>query len=104
MDTYSFLNKKIGIWGYGIVGKSTTHFFLKRGIPVSVMDKNELIGLTIAKEWNGQVSFFSETQKTEFFSSIDCLIPSVGFDISKDYRAIKDKLKFELDIFYNYWH
>jgi len=91
-------NKKIGIWGYGITGRSTADFMISRGAHVGVMDKNLLADEAAYFAQHG-ITFFSQDQLEAFFDAHDLIIPSAGIDLRPYYEKYKDKWLFELDIF-----
>lgn len=93
-----FRNKKIGIWGYGITGKSTVEFARARGAQVSIMDKNELKDEADYFAAHN-IAIFHENQIEAFFNAHDIIIPSAGIDLRPYYEKYKNKWLFELDIF-----
>jgi len=93
-----FTGKRMGIWGYGITGRSTVEFARKRGARVSVMDKNPLADETDYFASQG-ISFVPQERIEEFFSINDLIIPSAGIDLRPYYEKYKNKWLFELDIF-----
>jgi UDP-N-acetylmuramoylalanine--D-glutamate ligase len=89
----------IGIWGFGISGKSIARFLLDQGYVLSILDrKKSVIENT---EFESKVQFFSEEEKEIFFQSVDLIIPSPGVDI----RSYEKKFTFvaEVDLFYHWW-
>lgn len=97
-------NKRVGIWGFGIVGKAAVNYLHTQGYRLSVMDKRipteqELDDL---KEKN--ITWYDEnTEKSlnSFFYSHEFIIPSPGINISATrYATHKDKWLHELDFFY----
>jgi UDP-N-acetylmuramoylalanine--D-glutamate ligase len=92
-----FTNKKIGVWGYGKVGKSVTEFVQQLGATVAVMDKTR-------QELPPLVTFYSEENKDLFFSTHDYIIPSPGIDITPYLAQIGSKLLPELDLFAQFFH
>jgi UDP-N-acetylmuramoylalanine--D-glutamate ligase len=97
-DTMDFTGKRIGIWGYGITGRSTVEFARKRGACVSVMDKNPLADEADYFAAHG-ISFVPQDRMEKFFATNDLIIPSAGIDLRPYYEKYKNKWLFELDIF-----
>lgn len=95
-------NKKIGIWGYGITGRSTADFMIKQGAHTSVMDKDPL-----ADEQDyfalHNITYYAQDQLEAFFAAHDLIIPSAGIDLRPYYQKYKDKWLFELDIFAHFF-
>ena len=89
-------NKKIGVWGYGLVGKSVATFAHRHGALVSIMDK-----LPINKS---SFHYYSEADKLLFFEQHDYIVPSPGIDITQDVPKIGKKLLTELDLFSYFFH
>ncbi len=98
-------NKRIGIWGFGVVGKAAVNYLHAQGYQLSVMDKrtpsaNELDYL---KEKN--IAWYAEQEQEAFFNSCDIIIPSPGINISQTcYATHVDKWMHELDFFYITFH
>ncbi len=91
-------NKRIGIWGYGITGRSTVQWALKHGAQIGVMDKNELTN-EAGYFTQHSIRFFTQDKLEDFFEAHDFIIPSAGIDLRPYYEKYKDKWLFELDIF-----
>lgn len=91
-------NKRIGVWGYGITGKSTVAWALKHDAQVGVMDAQELPD---QKEYFAEhnIQFYPQEKSEDFFTQHDLVIPSAGIDLRPFYQKYKDKWLFELDIF-----
>ncbi|HEX2977993.1 MAG TPA: UDP-N-acetylmuramoyl-L-alanine--D-glutamate ligase [Candidatus Babeliales bacterium] len=90
--------KSLGIWGFGVVGKSVAQFLTDYPVKLSVMEKRSLSDQE--KEYCTQhsITFFSEEQKSEFLNSNDVIIPSPGIDLRDD-AHYRSKFLSELDIF-----
>lgn len=80
-------DKRIGIWGLGVVGKSLKSFFDKQGVSYSVYDSK----LT------------PEKSLEQFLESSDVIVPSPGVDLSK-YQNYKIKFLAEADLFYEFFY
>jgi UDP-N-acetylmuramoylalanine--D-glutamate ligase len=97
--------KRIGIWGFGVVGKAAVNYFHAQSHQLAIMDKrtptdNELDHL---KEKN--ITWYTEAEQETFFNSCDIIIPSPGINISQTcYATHKDKWIHELDFFYETFH
>ena len=100
MKMTALIKKKIGIWGFGRVGKSVAQMLCAEGYTVSVMTKNALS--EDEKVWLQQhtITFYTEEEKDLFLHHNDYLIPSPGVDIRADYHTHKNKWLSELDLFY----
>jgi len=94
-------NKRIGIWGFGIVGKSAANYLHNQGYQLSIMDKRNPSEQerNYIKEKN--ITWYNESEQEQFFNSCDIIIPSPGINISQScYATHKDKWVHELDFFY----
>lgn len=93
------IDKKIGIWGFGIVGKSVANYLYSINCNLEVLEKRDL---NIAEKdflKIKNISFLNQDlHLEEFLQRNDIIIPSPGIDLS---IAIKYKHKFlsELDVF-----
>ena len=98
-------NCRIGIWGFGVVGKAAAQYFYNQGNQINVMDKrNPTIQETkILKAKN--ITWYTQKEEEIFFNSCDIIIPSPGVNISQMcYATHKDKWVHELDFFYKTFH
>ncbi|HSC24874.1 MAG TPA: UDP-N-acetylmuramoyl-L-alanine--D-glutamate ligase [Candidatus Babeliales bacterium] len=94
-------NKRIGIWGFGVMGKSAIDYLYSKNYQLSVMDKRSLTKQerTILQEKN--ITLYNEHDQKNFFSLNDFIIISPGINISEIcYATHKNKLIHELDFFY----
>lgn len=91
-------NKRVGIWGYGITGRSNANWALKHGARIGVMDTKEL---PLEQDFFSAhtIQFFTQDQLNDFFAIHDFVIPSAGIDLRPYYQQYKEKWLFELDIF-----
>lgn len=93
-----FKGKKVGIWGFGIVGKSVLSSLDPKQCHISVYDDRELTrqeaGLLKLKE----VQVVPQGYLPQFLEMNDCIIPSPGVDVkpSKDFQ---EKFLSEIDLF-----
>lgn len=95
---------KIGIVGFGVVGKSVLNFFEhninNKSVSIDLWDQKEL-DLETRKTLAGKVSqIYSSANQTleEFIKSHDYILPSPGVNLN-DFYAYKSKFICELDLF-----
>ncbi|MGE0206297.1 MAG: UDP-N-acetylmuramoyl-L-alanine--D-glutamate ligase [Candidatus Babeliales bacterium] len=92
-------NKKIGIWGYGIMGKATAAF-LAAGHAVTIFDQR---ALSLDEEATLQKLNVAHEQNLEqFLQTQDIIIPSGGIDL-RPFASVHHKLLPELDLFALYF-
>ena len=93
---------RIGIWGFGVVGKAATRYFLAQGNSVTIMDKR---GPTADEELylkQHNIQWYDQKDQETFLSSHDYIIPSPGINIDHlRYATYKDKWLPELDFFHH---
>ena len=92
-------NMRIGIWGYGVVGKAITEYFHNQHYDVSVMDKRQFTVDELSYFQQKKINHCSQKDKNRFFLSQDYLFSSPGINIANDYQTHKHKWLTELDIF-----
>src|SRR5262245_22027 len=93
-------NKKIGIWGYGVLGKSALAYFYKQGTQLEVIDSKELPEQErIALAQKNIPVFRQQDNLTAFLERNDLIIPSSGIDL-RPYKDFSHKWLNELDFFY----
>lgn len=92
-------NARIGIWGYGVVGKAAVEYFYHQGYHVNVMDKRSFTDQEKENLRNKNCKIYNETEKNQFFISHDYLFSSPGVNIVPDYPTHKHRWLNELDIF-----
>ncbi|HLW73051.1 MAG TPA: UDP-N-acetylmuramoyl-L-alanine--D-glutamate ligase [Candidatus Babeliales bacterium] len=98
-------NARIGIWGFGIVGKAAVNYLHEQDYQLGVMDKR----VPTEKEWNylktKNITWHDESEQKTFFSSYDFIISSPGIYISPlCYATHLNKWIHELDLFYALFH
>lgn len=93
---------KYGIWGLGVVGKSVLRFLSNKGHELSVMDARIPTDEEQAFLDKNAISYISQSNSIQFFSSNDYIIPSPGIDVTP-MAAVMNKLLPELDIFSAAW-
>ncbi len=92
-------NTKIGIWGYGRVGKAATEYFYQNGHRVEIMDNRKLSKKELENFKQKNISFRKQEDCDRFFSFNDFLFSSPGIDIRKYYATYINKWLTELDVF-----
>ncbi len=97
------IKKKIGIWGFGRVGKSVAHMLFDQGYSVAVMTKNVLSADEMILLQEHAITLYTEQEKETFFAVNDYIIPSPGIDIRDCYDTYKHKWLTELDLFYDHF-
>jgi UDP-N-acetylmuramoylalanine--D-glutamate ligase len=88
----NFKDKKIGIWGFGVVGRSVYKFVKQFTDKIDIYDEKEISELGANKNFN----------LNNFLRDNEIIIPSPGIDI-RDYKEFKDKFLYEVDIFYTFF-
>ena len=95
-----FQNKKIGIWGYGIVGRSALQFFNTQSLQsIEILDNKEIdLPLTSAP-----ITITLQTQDSiqKFLQSNDYILPSPGIKLH-NYQQFAHKFINELDLLHNH--
>src|SRR3990167_3274578 len=87
----NFINKKIGIWGFGLVGKSAYKLLSKYTDKIEVFDQNVIEDKNINQNFN-----------LETFLNNDYIIVSPGIDTRK-YRNLGINFLSEVDLFYQFY-
>lgn len=90
MKTINLKNKKIGIWGFGIVGKSALEYASQFTDTIQIMDQNLHETIQIIPQTPQNI--------TKFLEHNDIIIPSPGIKLH-DYQQYAHKFLHELDIF-----
>jgi len=98
-----FMNKKntkIGIWGFGRLGKAAVNYFVDQGYTIEVMNNQTLSSATLQNFADKNINFrYEKKEKEKFFLSNDFLLPSPGIDIREYYATYRNKWISELDFF-----
>lgn len=98
-------NSRIGIWGFGAMGKSAVEYFHLQGYQINVMDKRLPTPQEQQLLHEKNITWYNELEEEIFFNSSDIIIPSPGINISHTrYATHKDKWLSELDFFYQHFH
>ncbi|MFC1842292.1 UDP-N-acetylmuramoyl-L-alanine--D-glutamate ligase [Candidatus Dependentiae bacterium] len=104
-------NKKIGIWGFGKVGKSIIRYFIDKSIncediKLEILDQRKLTDqeLEFLEKNNIKYTHYTHTSDTiaAFLEHNDIIVPSPGIDINpyeKNYKKHKHKFISELYLF-----
>ncbi len=96
-------SKKIGIWGYGIVGKATDQYLTDKNISISVCDARTLSEPDMHALNSKNIRFYSQQEIILFLESHDLIIPSPGINL-EPYAQFAHKWISELDLFADDWH
>jgi UDP-N-acetylmuramoylalanine--D-glutamate ligase len=98
------IGQKIGIWGFGIVGKSAAQFF-KDSNPIQVFDNRVLNGSLSSEEQEflktHDISVTDDLEK--FLEYNDIIIPSPSVRLESHYQKYQNKWWPEFDIFAHYF-
>lgn len=90
---------KIGIWGFGLVGKSLVNYLTQIGyVNLLVYDQN----LSDANLQLDTKAFFT-SDLSYLLNSCDYIFPSPGIDLA-NYQAYAAKFRAEIDLFAQNWH
>lgn len=96
-----YMQKKYGIWGFGVVGKSVFRYLAHQGHALSVMDKRTLsLDEQALLDSYGAVYIPQDAQEL-FFETNDCIIISPG--IPRPSHLPLEKVVEELDLFCDAW-
>ena len=91
-------NKKIGIWGFGVVGKAAFNYLSTKGITTTIMDAQELSHTDYELIQKNKSRFITQMHCQEFFKNNDLIITSPGIDL-RPYTHYHHKFITELDLF-----
>src|SRR5579885_1682266 len=97
-----FSHKKIGIWGFGIVGKAALPYLASAQAHITVMDKRSLSAEELNQLTTHNAQFITQDHIHQFLSEHDLILPSPGIDL-RPYTQWNHKWIGELDIFYTFW-
>ena len=95
MKNINLKNKKIGIWGFGIVGQSVLKYIQQFTSQIQIMDRKADPNMQIIPETPQNI--------IQFLQHNDIIIPSPGI-ILHDYQNYAHKFVQELDIFAQEFH
>jgi len=102
----SMRDQSIGIWGYGITGKSVLRHLYAQNWPhpptLSVYEKNPITAEDRNYLKNLSVKIYEPDQLTLFLEKNEKIVPSPGIDL-RPFAAYQDKWLAELDLFQQAW-
>jgi len=95
-------NKKIGIWGFGLVGQSAAHYLNNKECSLSILD--QCAPDQKKSDWisNHNIHQYKSTHIKSFLRNNNYIVPSPGINLY-DYSKYHKKWLTELDLFYNAW-
>jgi len=92
-------DKKIGVWGIGVVGKSVLSYLSTHGTQHALYAYDDAPCTLTQKQWLLERNITLVSERTDFFTKIDILIPSPGVPITK--YTIPVPCYAEIDLFYD---
>lgn len=95
-------NKRVGIWGYGVVGRSTLRYLASQEAHIGVYDQKELSPEQQQEITAAGAQPYQPNKLDQFLSVHDYLIPSGGIDL-RPHKTIHQKILSELDLFCDSW-
>lgn len=97
---HKFQHKKIGVWGFGVVGKAALHYLANKDCSVGLLEKRDLTPEEHALINSLNVQLFKDEpyEREKFLQWADTIIPSAGIDL-RNYQQYNCKWLSELDIF-----
>ncbi len=92
----------IGIWGFGVVGKSFARYFIAQNQEIMVFDKKTLSEAD--QQWlrENTIAYDPEVSLESFLQRCTSIVPSPGIDL-RPYKEYFHKFIHELDLFYLKW-
>ncbi|MDR3551439.1 MAG: UDP-N-acetylmuramoyl-L-alanine--D-glutamate ligase [Candidatus Babeliales bacterium] len=96
------LDKKIGIWGLGVTGKSAVHYFHIRCYHIEVLDQKAFSADDQAYFAERNILLLGQEDLKDFLERNDYIFPSPGIDLAP-YAQYAHKFLNELDLFYSSW-
>lgn len=91
-------NKKIGIWGFGVVGASTVRYLHPLGAQLQVLDNRNLTPEEQALLTAYNIPWFNTDALPTFLEHNELIVPSPGIDL-RPYAHYQSKWLSELDLF-----
>ena len=84
------MNKKIGVWGLGVVGTSAIKYFVAKGFQVQAMDQKEPSAQLLNLLNELRVPFIHQKELGTFLNDNDFILPSCGIDLRpyQEYRHL----------------
>ena len=89
---------RLGIWGFGRVGKAAALFFARQGHQITVMDSRVLTAEEQTLLKDNQIDFIPQDNPAAFFETHDIILPSPGIDLAP-WKSYSHKTVTELDLF-----
>ncbi len=96
----NFNNKKIGVWGLGVVGKSVIRYLQKFDCAITVMDRKQPSPEDLKFLAEHKTTFIDQQELSNFLEFNTYIIASPGID-TRAYQNYSHKFIAELDIFYH---
>ncbi len=95
-------HSRIGIWGFGITGKSAEQYLSAQGYRIYIMDQRKPTDVEQHFLQEKNITWYTqETESDLFFNSSDFIISSPGININQfRYATYRHKFITELDFFY----
>lgn len=96
---------RVGVWGFGITGKSVARFLSSRIAHVDIMDKNPPTHAAVRDagvSGGASIAVHDESDIHAFFARNDIIIPTPSIDIRQLYQQYKHKFLSEVDLFYTH--
>lgn len=90
-------NKKIGIWGLGVVGKAAVRYFYNLGNTIEVLDKRSLTSEEQLFLQTYNIKFYHQNMIHDFLQHNDLILVSPGVNLYY-YLNYQDKFISELDL------
>lgn len=98
----NFKDKKIAVWGLGVVGQSVIRFLHAHNACIFAIDKKKPTEETANFLQNHNASFTPQEACAQLLEEVDAIIASPGIDL-RPYKQLSHKFIAELDIFQAFW-
>lgn len=95
-------DKKIGIWGWGVAGRSVGNYCAQHGAQVTVFEKRELAFDEREALEASRIAYIKESSIEQFIEQQEFVFPSPGIDL-RPYQQFEHKWLNELDLFCAAW-
>ncbi len=95
-------DKKIGIWGFGLVGQSAADYLEDKKCTLSVIDQQELPEEKVCWLEDHHIKRYKSTHIKSFLRNNNFIVPSPGINLY-DFSKHPQKWLTELDLFYDAW-
>ena len=97
-------HKKVGIWGFGIVGKAAAALLSDQKVPITIMEKRELSTEEDSLIKLYDATFIHQDSVDQFFDRNDLILMSPGIDPRPFQTRYKHKFITELDLLSTHFH